>query len=155
VVSQKSIECRARSAVPADLARRIPQAGRVSIVRRAQQQRGRVDRPAGDDDAGRVLLDCPVPLDDDPVHRAPGRVGLRSRDQLVIADDTVTRTAPLSTVAAAGAFVGVTPGLPASAYRPPLRSGQTLRCTSTQTAPARWPAGISSPATRSAAWPPT
>jgi hypothetical protein len=34
----------------------------------------------------------------------------------VIADDTGTRTAPLSTVAAAGAFVGITPGLPASAY---------------------------------------
>ena len=54
---------------------------RVRVARRAQQQRGGVDRAAGDDDdVGAVgLLGAPA-VDDDPRDRASGRVGLQPRD---------------------------------------------------------------------------
>ncbi len=48
--------------------------------------------------------------------------------RLVVSDDRGTRTAPLTTVAAAADFVGITPGMPASVYPPatPLAPNEPL-----------------------------
>ena len=65
-----------RHVAPAHQARRVGEAGRVPVGGRAQQQRGRVDGAARDDDDGRgVPLGRPVPFHLHRVHPASRRVG--------------------------------------------------------------------------------
>lgn len=69
-------------------------------------------------DTGEISL-CVVPGGIQTTHALPGNRRLSIvGTQLVVTDDAGVQATPLTTVAAAAAFVGVTPGMPASVYPP-------------------------------------
>ena len=76
--------------VAADHVGGVGQPARVAVRRRAQQQRGRVDGAAGDDDdVGAVALLAPAAVDHDLRDRASAGVGLQAHDARVRAQGDV------------------------------------------------------------------